>query len=295
MAIWWVFQGDSYARSREGGYLWAPLLNKAGKKVSHWESVDKILEGDMIISSAGGKIIALSVAKTAAFPSPQPSAADAEKWGFEGRRVDVAYIDIPQPVPIEEIKELFLKEPYKNSPIDQNGRGVMGYMFPVPERVAAPLLERINKSIDVEAAIAAGISSSAGPVETDLKEALTLVRIGQDTFRNGLVQIWQGKCCVTGISERQLLVASHIKPWSFCNRLERGDLRNGLLLEVRFDKLFDRGFITFDSDGQIRVSPQLSLTNRQLLGISGQEKIRGLQAGTSDYLKYHATQRFKET
>ncbi|WP_408734460.1 HNH endonuclease [Paraburkholderia bannensis] len=47
----------------------------------------------------------------------------------------------------------------------------------------------------------------------------------------------------------ELLVASHIKPWSRCESAEEGlDAANGLLLVPTLDKLFDRGFIAFGDD-----------------------------------------------
>ena len=42
MAVWWVFQNQSYERSRDGGYIWAPLVDKAGHKKSHWEVLQQV-------------------------------------------------------------------------------------------------------------------------------------------------------------------------------------------------------------------------------------------------------------
>ena len=50
MAVWWVFQNDSYERSRDGGYLWAPIADKAGNKKFHWETMTKVVAGDLILS-----------------------------------------------------------------------------------------------------------------------------------------------------------------------------------------------------------------------------------------------------
>ena len=48
MAVWWVFQNQSYERSRDGGYIWAPLVDKAGHKKSHWEVLQQVQVGDLI-------------------------------------------------------------------------------------------------------------------------------------------------------------------------------------------------------------------------------------------------------
>ena len=48
MAVWWVFQNESFERSRKGGYLWAPLVDKRGNKKNHWEYVDQVKKGDVV-------------------------------------------------------------------------------------------------------------------------------------------------------------------------------------------------------------------------------------------------------
>ncbi|HHQ4534960.1 HNH endonuclease [Aeromonas veronii] len=58
-------------------------------------------------------------------------------------------------------------------------------------------------------------------------------------------------CRVTGVSNKVLLIASHIKPWCKCDNIERLDGNNGLLLSPHIDKLFDRGWITFTDAGDL--------------------------------------------
>lgn len=89
------------------------------------------------------------------------------------------------------------------------------------------------------------------------REAMIKVRVGQGPFRNALISRWGG-CSVTGCGAHELLIASHIKPWSKCTTpAERLGAANGLLLTPNLDKLFDRGLITFDEKFKIRVSPKL--------------------------------------
>ena len=52
----------------------------------------------------------------------------------------------------------------------------------------------------------------------------------------------------------ELLVASHIKPWSISDANEKLDIHNGLLMCPNHDKLFDRGYISFDDTGRILIS-----------------------------------------
>ena len=82
-------------------------------------------------------------------------------------------------------------------------------------------------------------------------ERLVVQRIGQDIFRERLIDYWQGRCPLTGITDRALLRASHIKPWKDCKTDdERLDVHNGLLLSALWDAAFDGGLVTFDSDGR---------------------------------------------
>lgn len=97
-------------------------------------------------------------------------------------------------------------------------------------------------------------------------ERLVVQRIGQDIFRARLVEYWQGRCPLTGITDPQLLRASHIIPWSICTSdAERLDPENGFLLSALWDAAFDRGLVTFGDDGYPWYSPQLSLEARASL------------------------------
>jgi hypothetical protein len=94
-------------------------------------------------------------------------------------------------------------------------------------------------------------------------ERLVVQRIGQDVFRSGLLEYWQGRCPLTGISDTSLLRASHIIPWKECaTDAERLDVHNGLLLSALWDAAFDRGLVTFDDEGRPVFSPSLSETAR---------------------------------
>lgn len=82
------------------------------------------------------------------------------------------------------------------------------------------------------------------------------VRINQSFFRSTVLSSYDFKCCLTGIDIPDLLIASHIIPWSkdIKNRLNP---QNGLCLNNLHDKAFDRGLITFDSNFKMILSSQL--------------------------------------
>lgn len=94
-------------------------------------------------------------------------------------------------------------------------------------------------------------------------ERLVVQRIGQNVFRDCLMDYWQGRCPLTGISDAPLLRASHIVPWSECDSdAERLDVHNGLLLSALWDAAFDRAFVTFDDEGRPEFSSDLSEKGR---------------------------------
>ena len=125
---------------------------------------------------------------------------------------------------------------------------------------------------------------------TDI-ESIILCRRGQGVFRSKLLKLW-GRCCVTGYSDEKLLIASHIKPWKYSNNQERLDKFNGLLLTPTLDRLFDKGFISFDcNNGRILFSKELK--DVEILGISNKMKIN-LFEENKKYLEYHNKHIFKD-
>jgi putative restriction endonuclease len=82
------------------------------------------------------------------------------------------------------------------------------------------------------------------------------LRRGQEYFRDAVLNNSGGRCGVTGIAVRELLIASHILPWG-THVSERLNVRNGLCLSRLHDAAFDRGLITFDDDLRLVLSPQL--------------------------------------
>jgi len=90
------------------------------------------------------------------------------------------------------------------------------------------------------------------------RTVVTTERANQSYFRNSLLDIYGGRCCVTGMNVEPLLVASHIKPWKDADpKTERLAPDNGLLLDALHDKAFDRGFMTIDLSLRVRVSKQV--------------------------------------
>lgn len=125
------------------------------------------------------------------------------------------------------------------------------------------------------------------------REAVVKVRVNQDKFRTDLISKYDGHCCLCNVSHEQLLVASHIKPWSRSNAYEKIDIENGLLLCPNHDKLFDSGLITFGDDGSIQISSHLDRTNRILMNVTDDMRI-DVNEINREYLRYHRENIYKE-
>ena len=126
-------------------------------------------------------------------------------------------------------------------------------------------------------------------------EHLSIQRVGQDIFRRGLLEYWDGRCALTGLAVPELLRASHIKPWADCpSDAERLDVFNGFLLAPQFDAVFDGGFITIAADGSVVVSDTLPHDARALLGLDQPLRIRDLRPEHERYLTWHRARVFKK-
>jgi putative restriction endonuclease len=85
------------------------------------------------------------------------------------------------------------------------------------------------------------------------RETLIKVRVNQSFFRSTILSSYNQKCCITGLSIPDFLVASHIVPWKKDDK-NRLNPHNGLCLNYIHDKAFDRGFLTVTPDFKIKIS-----------------------------------------
>ena len=101
--------------------------------------------------------------------------------------------------------------------------------------------------------------------ESEVRRA---ARIGQAAFRQSLLDRDRGRCVLTGIEMPEILRASHIVPWRDATPRERLDPANGLLLAVHIDALFDRGLLSFRSDGTVLCSGVVSVGALRAFGLT---------------------------
>jgi putative restriction endonuclease len=99
-------------------------------------------------------------------------------------------------------------------------------------------------------------------------------RIGQGFFRRAVLANFNNSCCVTGICEPKLLIASHISPWG-TDVENRHNPRNGLCFSATFDRAFDAHLMTVTPDLSVRFSSEL-LDSRNIETCKYFEKYEGI-------------------
>jgi len=85
------------------------------------------------------------------------------------------------------------------------------------------------------------------------REKMVKIRINQSFFRSSILASYNNTCCITGLSQSELLIAGHIKPWSEDEK-NRLNPRNGIAINALHDKAFENGLITITPDYKIQVS-----------------------------------------
>jgi hypothetical protein len=116
-------------------------------------------------------------------------------------------------------------------------------------------------------------AKTKGLPQTTEAERLMVQRVGQDIFRDALMDYWGARCPLTGITEPALLRALH----------------NGLLLSALWDAAFDEGLVSFADDGTVLLSPRLSELAKKALGVDAVPPLRGLRDQHRANLLAHRT------
>ncbi len=90
----------------------------------------------------------------------------------------------------------------------------------------------------------------------ETRQAMVEQRRRQSFFRKSVLSIYRARCCMSGLSDARLLIASHIVAWSE-DRSNRLNPRNGLCLSALHDRAFDTHLLTIDPDLRVVVSERL--------------------------------------
>jgi hypothetical protein len=323
--FWWVNHKQTAQQEIEGNYLWSPKTKSNGARNQFYDNMRRATPGDLVLSYANQEIRAIGrVAEFALSAEKPPEFGETGSyWLNEGWHLPVFWTRLERPVRPKSLLDVLRPLlPKKYSPIrPRTGEGNQGvYLAQISLEVFDTIVAATAFSHEVVArggansltfqAIEEELDDRVGRrirAATDLdattKETVILARRGQGKFRSNVEAI-EKACRLTGISNSSLLIASHIKPWRSCSTAdERLDGMNGLMLTPDADLLFDRGFVTFEDDGAVRVSPRFDQEDLRRLGFGAfaWRQFRGLSeapmkwqtSGFAEaqcrYLNYHRT------
>lgn len=96
--------------------------------------------------------------------------------------------------------------------------------------------------------------------EYKLREVKT--RVNQNVFRDIVLANYDKKCAVTGLDIPELLVASHIIPWSK-NEKERLNPENGICFSPLYDMAYDKGYIGINEKYEILLCSEIKKKNKK--------------------------------
>lgn len=263
--FWWVNQGKSYQWERDLGILWAPN-ESGGKRLHHWDRMDYVQPGDVVIHYVRGQVRAVSSVLMSARPAANPYQGEAESgWDSAGREISVRIRELDMPLSLSSIP-LDLRKTWKGygQPFDVNGKVTVGYLFELPADAAVWLmremgleasaddefLERPEESIqgDYEPVIVAGPDG----------EVIVKVRSEHRQLRQHLFGTrTEEACALCGRTlPVNLLVTAHIKQRSQCTADERVD-PNVVMAACALgcDAVFERGYVQVSGEGIVEAGP----------------------------------------
>jgi putative restriction endonuclease len=292
--FWWVNHSQTFRHEFFGKYIWSPKRKRNDQINPFYETMREVAPGDIVYSFADGAVQGFGVARTHCYTSPQPDEfghIGLASWDIKGWRVDVDFQRFTEPIePTRHMHAIAPTLPERYSPIRANGYGNQGvYLAQIPQpmalviaQLASPELLTIIQGIrgaetaetplpelrgidEWEERESAKISENRQIPETE-KQALIKARRGQGKFKQNVLRI-EHFCRVTRVDRPEHLIASHIKPWRESDNRERLFEGNGLLLTPTIDHLFDRGFISFENNGELLISPVAHGESMNKMGI----------------------------
>ncbi|MER2172104.1 MAG: HNH endonuclease [Psychrobacillus psychrodurans] len=289
-----IMQNTTYELEKEAGIIWCPVYDRAGNVPHSWLRIREIEPDNILFHYSNGDIVAVSRALGGAQLQNKPEFLDTTYEGLkEGYVVNLYYHELERPISIRKFfNEIVENLPIKYSPFQLNGRANQGYVYPCNEELTLQLLKSIRLEFDNHRLHNEPFSLPAIIQNTEA-EAVQKIRIGQQKFKNALLELWHHKCAICNIKIEELLRASHSKPWKDCNDNERLDPYNGLLLCCNHDALYDKGFITFNINGEVKISERLKIGDYSDYAIHLNLKIP-VDARHLVYLNWHQSNIFKQ-
>jgi predicted restriction endonuclease len=301
---WWVSQNQTYKHEVPGNFMWSPKTNSRGGRVPSYDFMEDMKVGDVVFSFADTYIKAIGVVTSPAQPSVKPDFGNAgANWSDDGWLVDVAFeeLGMAQFKPKDHMDLLNPTLPEVLSPIRPDGGGNQIYLAKISKQMAEALialskgvadsivkdlsqnLEFATPNDELEEVGEIKMRTDIGPTQ---KTQMINSRRGQGVFKAQVRQI-ERACRVTKVTNPRHLIASHIKPWKKSNDAEKISGYNGLLLAPHIDHLFDKGFISFEGNGNLVLSTHLDAAVINQWKIEKNINVGSFRKEQQEFLEYH--------
>lgn len=323
MNFWWVNHKQTFRQEFFGKYIWCPKRKRSGHINRFYETMREVAPGDVVFSFAFSAIQGFGMAKTPCYNSPRPNEFGhiGLAWNEVGWRVDVEFTRIPKPVqPSLHMQAIAPTLPERYSPINQKGHGQQQvYLAQIPRAMAlviaslaSPELLGVINGVQISETWIENAPEPTGVIEWEEqesqkikddrqlpateKESLIKARRGQGLFRQRVARL-EHMCRITHVSNPTHLIAGHIKPWCLSNNEERLAEANGLLLTPSIDHLFGDGFISFENNGELLISPIAHKESLQKMGVATDRVINvgGFTESQKFFLKIHRDDVFRKS
>ncbi len=281
--------------------MWSPIKNANGARNPFYDNMEKVHPGDLVFAYAQQQVKAIGVAQKKVYSAPKPASFEnaSNNWSQIGWLVEVEFSQLDNPVvPKEHLQVIGKYLTTKSAPLDEMGRGKERYLVELEVGLALALIQISKIPIELMTRELAPVQNSESDYEIELeiharslegdpeKIQLTKSRRGQGIFKAN-VRLVEDRCRVTGVTNIKHLRASHIKPWSVSSKEEKLDGFNGLLLSPHVDHLFDRGFISFRSSGDLIISKELNPIVLNQWNIASSTNVGAFKNNQGKYLEFH--------
>jgi putative restriction endonuclease len=309
MSFWWVNHRQTAKIEIGEGYIWSPKRNKNNSINQTYLNLERAKLGDVIFSYADQQIAAIGKVIAEARDEERPTnfGSTGDQWNKDGWIVGVQWVSLETPIiPKNHLAEIVPLLPTRNSPIRSDGNGNQScYLAEIRKELAYALYHLLNdeegkvtwhfEDIDRDMQ---EMAEEERIVNSDMtktqRNQLIQARVGQGLFRMNVEKI-ETQCRITGLADRRVLIASHIKSWKDSTNGERLDGHNGFLMSPHVDRLFDRGWISFSGEGKILIYDQKISSIFMIWALDSTKWVGDFTPKQKKYLEFHRDVIFKKS
>ena len=166
--FWWVNQGPTYEKARDGGYISAPQATADGRALPYWTSLTSVRTGDLVINYARKAVRGVSVVVETAAESPVDN-SDGEQ--VPGWLVRLNVHELAEPIDLDEIPEEWRSDAMEGGPFDYRGQVNMGYLYPLSDSFAQRFFSRFADRLPE------GVRPMAASMSTSPDDSMKVLKV----------------------------------------------------------------------------------------------------------------------